>query len=108
MVQKILEYLRLKTAAAEVDLSAAHLTRVLTATDYSHLDPRPKIYRLPTGNTNVLVRHEPADSPYPGWEAFKKQMLEGGLRAPKKAKLMEERHQARLARERAADERVGE
>ncbi len=36
-----------------------------------------------------------------GWERFKKRLAEDGLRKPKRTKLMEERHQARLERERA-------
>ena len=75
--------------------------RVLTSRAYAHLDPRPEIRRLPTGNTNVLVRHEPDGSNKIGWERFKKRLAEDGLRKPKRTKLMEERHQARLERERA-------
>ncbi len=100
---KIFELVRLATAAAEVDWSPAHLYRVLTSRDYAHLDPRPKIRRLPSGNTNALVRHEPDDSDEIGWELFKKGLAEDGLRKPKKTQLMERRHEARLAREREAE-----
>ncbi len=88
----IIEFLRLTTAADETPWSDKHLYRVLTSDAYSHLDPRPKIRRLPTGGTSVLVRSE--------WEPFKQRLLDTPKPA-KKSQLMEARHQARLERERA-------
>ncbi len=91
MTDEIIEFLRLATAAEESPWSVRHLERVLTSDSYSHLDPRPKIRRLPTGGTSVLVRSE--------WEEFKQRMLDTPKPA-KKTTLMEARHQARLDRER--------
>jgi hypothetical protein len=87
----IIEFLRLATAAEESPWSVRHLERVLTSDSYSHLDPRPKIRRLPTGGTSVLIRSE--------WEEFKQRMLDTPKPA-KKSRLMEARRQARLDRER--------
>ena len=92
MLDKIIEFLNLKTAADETPWSPAHLRRVLTSDSYRHLDPRPPLRRLPTGNTVVLLRSE--------WEPFKKRLAEDGSREPKRTKLMEGRHQARIERER--------
>ena len=93
MSDNIIEFLRLVTAADETPWSDKHLYRVLTSDAYSHLDPRPKIRRLPTGGTSVLVRSE--------WEPFKQRMLDTPKPA-KKSKLMEARHKARLEREAGA------
>ena len=90
MSNAIIEFVKLLTAAEEVDWSHQHLYRVLTSDAYSRLDPRPKIRRLPTGKTNVLVRSE--------WEPFKQRLVDTPKPA-KKSPLMEARHQARLARE---------
>ena len=96
----IIEFVRLITAAKEVDCHPRHLHRVLTSDDYRHLDPRPTIYR-PNGGYNTLVRHEPEGSNKVGWESFKRAMLDDGLkRPPKKSHLMESRRLARLERER--------
>ena len=90
MSDKVIEFLRLATAAEESPWSDKHLYRVLTSDSYSHLDPRPQIRRLPTGGTSVLVRSE--------WEQFKQRMLETPKPA-KKTTLMESRRQARLERQ---------
>ena len=90
MSNEAIELLRVATAAEETPWSPQHLNRVLTSPAYSHLDPRPKIRRLPTGGTNVLVRSE--------WEEFKQRLVDTPKPA-KKSTLMEARHQARLARE---------
>ena len=86
----IIEFIRPATAAKESPWSVRHLERVLTSDAYSHLDPRPKIRRLPTGGTSVLIRSE--------WEEFKQRMLDTPKPA-KKTALMEARHKARLVRE---------
>ena len=90
MSDKVIEFLRVATAAEESPWSDKHLYRVLTSDSYSHLDPRPQIRRLPTGGTSVLVRSE--------WEQFKQRMLETPKPA-KKTTLMESRRQARLERQ---------
>ncbi len=90
MSDKVIEFLRLATAADESPWSDKHLYRVLTSDSYSHLDPRPEIRRLSTGGTSVLVRSE--------WEQFKQRMLETPKPA-KKTTLMESRRQARLERQ---------
>ncbi len=86
----IIEFIRPATAAKESPWSVRHLERVLTSDAYSHLDPRPKIRRLPTGGTSVLIRSE--------WEEFKQRMLDTPKPA-KKTQLMEARRQARLERQ---------
>ena len=90
MPDSVIEFLRLATAADESPWTDKHLYRVLTSDAYSHLDPRPKIRRLPTGGTSVLVRSE--------WEEFKQRMLETP-KPVKKTTLMEARRQARLQRQ---------
>ena len=90
MSGKVIEFIRPATAAKESPWSVRHLERVLTSPSYSHLDPRPKIRRLPTGGTSVLVRSE--------WEEFKQRMLDTPKPA-KKTTLMEARRQARLDRQ---------
>ncbi len=90
MSNDVIEFLRIADAAEETPWSHQHLYRVLTSDSYSRLDPRPKIRRLPTGKTNVLVRSE--------WEPFKQRLVDTPKPA-KKSTLMEARHRARLARE---------
>ena len=93
MTDDIIEFLNLETATAEGPwTSKRHTYRVLTSPEYCHLDPRPQLRRVPTGGAAVLVRSE--------WEEFKKRLAEDTSRKPKRTKLMEHRHQARLERER--------
>ena len=91
----IIEFVRLRDAAAETPWTERHLYRLLTESRYSYLDPRPKIRRLADGNYNVLVRGE--------WEPFKARLADDGLKKPpKRTKLMNTRHRARLEREATA------
>ena len=90
---EIIEFVNLTTATAESPWgSKDHLRRVLTTDAYAYLDPRPELRYLPTGGGGGLVRSE--------WELFKKRLAQGHSRGPKQSRLMEERHRARLARER--------
>ena len=93
MPDNIIEFVRLRDAAAETPWTERHLYRLLVEPTYANLDPRPKIRRLAGGNYNVLVRSE--------WEPFKDRLAGEGLKKPpKKTKLMKTRHQVRLERER--------
>ena len=93
LVNQILEFVPLKTASGEGPWGVDHTRRVLTKPEYSYLDPRPKLRYLTTGGGGMLVRHD--------WEEFKRRLADEGLKQPpKKTKLMEARHQARLSRER--------
>ena len=73
-MEQPIELITVTTGAAETPWSTAHYTRILTSPEYAHLDPRPKIRRLPTGRTNCLVRSE--------HEEFKVRLAEMGAERP--------------------------
>ena len=91
----VIEFVRLRDAAAETPWCARHLYRVLTDPNYTHLDPRPPIRRFGGRGYNVLLRSD--------WEIFKQRLVDDGQNAPKRStNLSRANHQARLDREAAA------